>query len=312
MADALTAQSGVPAIRGRVWGGPTAGYRRFLAPALVIVTGLTILPILFTVALSLTSLSYTSTRPTRFVGLGNYAQLFQDERFVASLWQSAILIFGPVIVQMILGFLLALVMNERLPGLGWLRVIFIVPMFFPPIVMGLMWKVLFTPQLGGINYYLGLVGIESPAWLADPTLALAAIVIAAVWGWTPFVAVMFYTAMQTFPGELYEAARIDGASWTQRVRYVTLPLLKNTALVVLIFRIMEALAIFPIIFVMTSGGPAGGTETVNYYAFVAGFNFLKVGYASAIILSFLVLLVAILAPATNILLRSLALEGERR
>lgn len=286
-----------------------SGYRRFLAPAIIIIAALTIVPILFTIGLSMTNISYVSPRPTRFIGLDNYFQLFRDERFLSSLWQSAILIFGPVGLQLILGFFLALVMSERLQGLGWLRVIFIVPMFFPPIVMGLMWKVLFTPQLGGVNYYLSLIGIAGPTWLSEPATAMIAIIIAATWGWTPFVAIMFFTAMQTFPRDLYEAARIDGATWTQQIKFVTLPLLKETALVVLVFRIMEALAIFPIIFVMTSGGPAGSTETVNYYSFVSGFTFLKVGYASAMILSFLALLVMLLAPATNLLLRSIETDG---
>lgn len=276
---------------------------------MLIVTGLTIIPILFSIGLSMTSLSYISTKPTSFVGLDNYIKLIGDERFLNSLWQSAILIFGPVALQIILGFCLALVMAERLVGLGWLRVIFIVPMFFPPIVMGLMWKVLFTPQLGGINYYLSTIGISGPTWLSEPNTAIVAIIIAAVWGWTPFVTIMFFTAMQTFPRDLYEAARIDGATWTQQIRFVTLPLLKETALVVLVFRIMEALAIFPIIFVMTSGGPAGATETVNYYSFVSGFTFLKVAYASAMILSFLAILVIILAPATNVLLNNIDSEG---
>lgn len=273
---------------------------------------LTILPIIFTIGLSLSSLSYSSTRATSFVGLGNYLQLLRDERFLDSLWQSAILVFVPVALQIIFGFCLALVMAERLKGLGWLRVIFIVPMFFPPIVMGLMWKVLFTPQLGGINYYLSTIGITGPTWLSEPSTAMIAIIVAAVWGWTPFVTIMFFTAMQTFPRDLYEAARIDGASWTQQIRFVTLPLLKETAMVVLVFRIMEALAIFPIIFVMTSGGPAGATETVNYYSFVSGFTFLKVAYSSAMILSFLAILVIILAPATNVLLRNIETEGGRK
>lgn len=281
-----------------------AGYRRFLAPAMVVILGLTLVPILFTIALSTYSLSYTSTRAPRFVGLDNYIRLLGDERFLNSLWQSVILIAVPVILQLIFGFLLALVMHERLRGMGWLRVIFMVPMFIPPIVMGLLWKTLFTPQLGGINYYLGTIGIDAPVWLSEPHTALAAIIIAATWGWTPFVAIMFYTAMQTFPKDLYEAARIDGATWTERVRYVTLPLLRETAVVVVVFRVMEALAIFPIIFVMTSGGPAGSTETVNYYSFVAGFTSLKVSYAASMILSFFAILVVILAPATNLLLRS--------
>lgn len=279
---------------------------------MIIIMVLTILPIIFTIGLSMSSLSYSSTRATSFVGLGNYLQLLRDERFLDSLWQSAILVFVPVALQIIFGFCLALVMAERLKGLGWLRVIFIVPMFFPPIVMGLMWKVLFTPQLGGINYYLSTIGITGPIWLSESSTAMIAIIVAAVWGWTPFVTIMFFTAMQTFPRDLYEAARIDGASWTQQIRFVTLPLLKETALVVLVFRIMEALAIFPIIFVMTSGGPAGATETVNYYSFVSGFTFLKVAYSSAMILSFLAILVIILAPATNVLLRNIETEGGRK
>lgn len=286
-----------------------AGYHAFLTPALVAIIGLTILPLLFSVGLSLTSLSYVNTRAARFIGLENYVQLFSDPRFLVSLAQSAILIFGPLVFQLAFGFMLALVMNERLPGLGWLGTIFILPMFFPPVVMGLIWKVLFTPQLGGVNYYLGLIGIEGPLWLAEPTYALTSIVIATVWGWTPFVALMFYAAMQTFPRELYEASHIDGATWLQQIRFVTLPLLKQTALVVIVFRIMEGLAIFPIIFVMTAGGPAGSTETSNYYAFVTGFEFMKVGYASSIILTFLAILLVILLPATRMLLAQS--EGEK-
>lgn len=288
-----------------------SGYRRFIIPAMVIIAVLTILPILTTVTLSLTSLSYLNTRPTAFIGFQNYADLFKDQRFLASLWQSAILIFGPLPFQLVFGFFLALTMNERLPGMGWLRLIFIIPMFFPPIVMGLMWKIMFTPQLGGINYYLSILGIQGPLWLGQPFYALISICIAAIWGWTPFVAVMFYTAMQTFPKDLYEASRIDGATWLQQLRFVTLPLLRETALVVIVFRIMEALAIFPIIFVMTSGGPAGSTETANYYAYTAGFQFLKIGYASSIILTFLAILFVILAPATRLLLRKVGAEGER-
>ena len=280
------------------------GYRVFLMPALIVIILLTIVPLLFSLGLSVTSLSYMSTRATRFVGLENYTDLIGDPRFIASLWQSGVLIFGPLVFQLVFGFMLALVMNERLPGMGWLRTIFILPMFFPPVVIGLIWKVLFTPQLGGVNYYLGLIGIEGPLWLAEPAFALTSIVVATVWGWTPFVAIMFYAAMQTFPRDLYEAAHIDGASWLQQIRFITLPLLRNTALVVIVFRIMEGLAIFPIIFVMTAGGPAGSTETTNYYAFVTGFEFMKVGYASSIILTFLAVLLIILAPSTRLLLAS--------
>lgn len=304
MTDATSAPAPDAALLRRARVRPNRGYRRFLVPAVVTIIVLTIVPLIFSVGLSMTSLSYSSIRGPRFIWFENYLDLFGDARFLASLWQSAILIFVPLIFQLVFGFMLALVMNERLPFLGWLRVIFIIPMFFPPIVMGLLWKVLFTPQLGGVNHYLELVGISGPAWLSDPTLALASISIAAVWGWTPFVTIMFYTAMQTFPSDLYEASRIDGATWVQRIRFVTLPLLRTTAMVVIVFRIMEGLAIFPIIYVMTSGGPAGSTETTNYYAYITGFEFLKVGYASSIILTFLAILVVILAPWTRLVLKN--------
>ena len=272
-------------------------YRRFVIPSLLLLLLLTLIPILMTFGLSLSSLSFSSAAPTGYVGLRNYLRLFEDARFINSIRVSILLIAIPVALQMLFGFLIALVMSQQLKGLGWLRLIFVAPMVLPPIVMGLMWKVLFTPQLGGINYFLSLVGLEGPSWLTEPNWALTAIIITALWGWTPFVALMFLTAMETFPKELYDAASIDGASWFQTVRHIMIPLLKPTATVVLVFRIIEALAIFPIIFVVTGGGPAGSTETVNYYAYVNGFNFLKIAYASAIIFIFFLLLVSLITPA---------------
>ena len=276
-------------------------YFGFTLPTLVVLGALTLLPILVTFGLSLTSLSYTRPGPLRFIGFQNYERLLHDDRFLNSISTSLILIFVPVALQMMVGFVVALIMHERLPGMGWLRLIFIAPMVMPPIVMGLMWKVLYTPQLGGINYFLGLVGVTGPAWLVQPQWALVAIILTALWGWTPFVALMLLASMETFPSELYEAARIDGATWVQTVRYITMPLLRPAALVVLVFRIIEALAIFPIIFVVTGGGPAGATETLNYYAYVSGFNFLNVAYASAIIVVFFFLLAILTTPATRII-----------
>ena len=283
-------------------------YLRFSSPTFLAIMLLTMVPIVVTVGLSLTSLSYSSASPTRFIGLRNYERLFEDARFLSSIPTTLIFIIVPVAIQLVLGFVIALVMNERLPWMGWLRFIFVAPMVLPPIVMGLMWKVLFTPQLGGINYFLSLVGISGPSWLTDPPWAVVAVILTALWGWTAFVALLFLTAMESFPTELYEAASIDGATWFQSVRHVTLPLLRPTALVVLVFRIIEALAIFPIIFVLTNGGPAGATETVNYYAYVSGFNQLRVAYAAAIITLFFALLVLLILP----MMRSLMQDVQER
>ena len=272
-------------------------YLKYLAPTMLVIFLLTLVPIAVTVGLSLTSLSYRSAKPTEFVGLQNYVRLFSDDRFLNSIPISIILIVVPVAVQLVFGFIVAIVMNEKLPWMGWLRLVFVAPMVLPPIVMGLMWRILFTPQLGGVNYFLSLIGVAGPNWLSNPAFALVAVIVAAVWGWTPFVGLMFLTSMQTFPVDVYEAARIDGASWSQSIRYITLPLLRPTIFVVGVFRVIEALAIFPIIFILTNGGPAGATETVNFYGYVSGFNFLRVGYASAIMVFFFAMLMLITAPS---------------
>ena len=284
---------------------PNRAYVKFLMPSMLVIFILTLFPIAVTVFLSLTSLSYTSARPTRFLGIDNYLRLLHDERFLHSLPVTIILIVVPVALQLILGFIIAVVMNEKLPFMGWLRFVFVAPMVLPPIVMGLMWRILYTPQLGGVNYFLSLAGIGGPAWLTDPKWALVAIVIAAVWGWTPFVGLMFLAAMQSFPEELYEAAVIDGATWVQTIRHITLPLLRPTIMVVGVFRVIEALAIFPIIFIVTNGGPAGATETVNFYGYISGFNNLRVGYSSAIIVVFFVLLLLMIAPSIRFLLKNM-------
>jgi ABC-type sugar transport system permease subunit len=146
--------------------------------------------------------------------------------------------------------------------------------------------------LGGIDYLSDIFGLPSVDWLSYPSTAFWAVVIAAVWEWTPFVTLMYLATLEGLPQEPFEAARIDGASIFQILRHVTLPLLRPTTYVILFFRIIEALAIFPLIFVMTSGGPAEATEPTNYYAFISAFDYLKIGYASSMIVLFFALIIA--------------------
>ncbi len=284
-------------------------YFKYLTPSIVVLLLLTLVPIFFTLYLSTSSLSFSSPRPMRLIGLQNFSRLLDDERFLHSLPVSVLFIIVPVVIQLILGFIVAVIMNEKLPGMRWLRFVFVAPMVLPPIVMGLIWRILFTPQLGGVNYFLSLAGIDGPGWLTDPSWAMVAIVVVAVWGWTPFMGLMFLAAMQSFPEELYEAAVIDGATWVQSVRYMTFPLLKPAITFIGILRSIEALGIFPIIYIVTNGGPAGATETVNFYGYVSGFNHLRVGYASAIIVVYFVLLLLIIVPTMRFFLRNFQAEA---
>ena len=140
------------------------------------------------------------------------------------------------------------------------------------------------------NYFLSLIGINGPDWLSAPGSALCAVVICSVWTSTPFVALMYYATLGTVPDMYYEAASIEGATWWQCLCLVIMPFLKPITGVILLFRLLEALAIFPMIFVLTGGGPAGATEPINFYAYVTGFNYLKIDYAATLIVLFFVIL----------------------
>jgi multiple sugar transport system permease protein len=184
--------------------------------------------------------------------------------------------------QLLLGLAAALLLNSRLRFLEAMRALFIIPMVLPPIVVAIMWKVLFTPDISVLNWVLGLLGLPQPAWLAHPQLALPAIIIADIWEWFPFTLLMLLAALQMIPAEPLEAARIDGAGAWQVFRYVVLPLLRPAIVITILFRLIESVKAFPLIFVMTGGGPGTVTEATNYYAFLQGFNYSLVGYSAAI------------------------------
>lgn len=269
---------------GRGW----AGARRrvfvaFLVPSMAVLVVVTILPLIYLVATSFTPLDLTNPGSLRFAGLLNYEQLIGDRRFWNSVWVQIRLSFWTVSLQLVIGFGLALFLNTRLTSLELARSAFIVPMVLPPVVVALIWKILFTPDVSMLNWALGLLGLPQPAWLADPTLALWAIIIADVWEWFPFVMLMMLAALQMLPDEPLEAARLDGASPGQIFRYVTLPLLRPALLVAVLFRLIDSVKAFPHIFIMTGGGPGVATEVTNFYAYLQGFSYTYVGFSSAII-----------------------------
>jgi ABC-type sugar transport system permease subunit len=145
--------------------------------------------------------------------------------------------------------------------------------------------------LGGFGWVADILGLPSIDWLSHPSAAYWAVIMAAVWVWTPYVILMYSAALESLPKEPFEAAKIDGASIFQTLYHVTLPLLKPVTYIILFFRILEAMAIFPIIYTMTSGGPAQATEPTNYLVFQNAFHYYKIGYAAAMMLVFFVLLI---------------------
>jgi multiple sugar transport system permease protein len=255
-----------------------------LSPALAVLAVVTIVPFLFLFSTSLTPLNLA--RPATWwdfsAPLANFVELLDDHRFLNSLGVQLRLSVFTVGFQLLLGLAAALLLNSRLRFLEALRALFIIPMVLPPIVVAIMWKVLFTPDISVLNWVLGLLGLPQPAWLAHPSLALPAIIIADVWEWFPFTLLMLLAALQMIPAEPLEAARIDGAGAWQVFRHVVLPLLRPAIVVTVLFRLIESVKAFPLIFVMTGGGPGTVTEATNYYAFLQGFNYSLIGYSAAI------------------------------
>lgn len=255
-----------------------------LSPALAVLAVVTIAPFLFLFSTSLTPLNLA--RPATWwdfsAPLANFVELLDDHRFLNSLGVQLRLSVFTVGFQLLLGLAAALLLNSRLRYLEGMRALFIIPMVLPPIVVAIMWKVLFTPDISVLNWALGLLGLPQPAWLAHPRLALPAIIIADVWEWFPFTLLMLLAALQMIPAEPLEAARIDGAGAWQVFRHVVLPLLRPAIVVTVLFRLIESVKAFPLIFVMTGGGPGTVTEATNYYAFLQGFNYSLIGYSAAI------------------------------
>lgn len=260
----------------------------FLGPSLAVLVLVTILPLAFLVATSLTPLDMSNPASLRWSGLANYRELARDGRFWNSVWVQAQLSFWTVSLQLVIGLAVALLLNGRMKLLGLVRATFIVPMVLPPVVVALIWKVLFTPDISILDWALGLLGLPQPAWLVDPRFALWAIIIADVWEWFPFVMLLLLAALQMLPDEPLEAARLDGASRGQVFRYVVLPLLKPAIAVAAVFRLIDSVKAFPHIFIMTGGGPGTATEVTNFYAYLQGFSYTYVGYASAVIVVMLV------------------------
>ncbi len=270
-------------------------FRSMSAPALLLLAVLTVLPIVFLFTLSFTSWSILVPGSFKF-SLVNYAErMFSDQSFIHSLKVTFYYIVVNTFFQMTLGFLIAFLLF-RYTKLRFLRATMVIPMLVPPAVVGLMWKMMLIPNLGGLDYYLGLIGIPAIDWLGNPATALAAVTIASVWEWTPFVIVVMLAGLDSLPKAPIEAAIMDGANTIRIVFYVIIPLLKPIILVVLLLRIIESLAILPVVFMMTGGGPARATEAINLYAYHVGLEFLDIGYAASILVAFIFILLIFCTP----------------
>lgn len=226
---------------------------------------------------------YNSQQNTwRWIGFGNYSQLFSDPEFWHTVEHTAVFTFGGVALQVVLGTALALFFNQRLRGASLVRGLLIVPMLLTPVVVGLMWRALLNPDWGMLNWIANRIGFHNVQWLSDPGTALRTLIVVDAWQWTPFVFVVVYARLQALPQEVFEAGQVDGANWFQRLRYLTLPLLAPAIAFAAIFRGIDAFRTFDLVYGLTNGGPIQSTATLSFESFRTGFEYLHYGYASAI------------------------------
>lgn len=285
----------------------------FLFPSLVFVCLFTLYPVFESFRLSF--YRQILTLPwlgEKMVGWENYADLLTDPVALASLRTTLIFVAVTVPSELLLGLGMALVMNEAFRGRGLLRAVVLIPWAIPTVVASQMWRFIFNDRYGLFNFVLfGDDTARYLAPLADPHFAMLAIMAAEIWKTAPFAALIILAGLQTIPDELYEAATIDGASSWQKFRHVTLPLLWPALLLALLFRTIDALRVFDLVFVMTQGGPADSTNVLQFYGYKKTFAEGMIGYGSAIAVTvFLVSLV--LALAYLRLLKSERMEGAAR
>jgi multiple sugar transport system permease protein len=252
-------------------------------PALLLILGLGIYPLLSSLALSFQRWELQS-QDHPFVGLENYRQALLDPRVWNAFANTGILVVGSVALEFLLGLGLALLFVGDFRGKRFAMPLLILPVMVVPVVVGLTWRMLWDNQYGAINQMLGwIVGRDvGIIWLAHRDTALFAMIVTDVWQWTPFMFLILLAALSGVNPELYEAASLDGAGWWQALRDISLPGIARIVAVVILLRALDAFKIFDLVFMFTQGGPGTSTETISWYIYQLGFTFFRLGYASAV------------------------------
>jgi multiple sugar transport system permease protein len=255
-----------------------------LVPCFLFVTVFAFYPIIYSFYLSLHKIILGLPGLGQpFVGFENYRELIRDRVAMNALRNTFIFVFVSTFFEIMLGLLIALILNRSFRGRGLVRASILVPWAIPTVVSSQMWRFLFHDKYGLLNFiFFGSDTSAYTAWLASPAAAFAAVIAADVWKTSSFAGLLILAGLQVIPDDLYEAARIDGASSWQQFRRITLPLIKPAVLIALLFRTMDAFRVFDLVFVMTQGGPADSTNVLQFYGYKKIFTEGLMGYGSTI------------------------------
>lgn len=272
----------------------------FLLPAVISLLFIGVLPFLASIFMSFRYINLINpVNYMKFVGLENFISVIMDKRALHSLLITVYYYAACIILETVLALAVSFFLNRQFKGKNLVRGLIIIPMFITPIVVGLVWRMLYDPTSGLINYFLSMAGIGRVDWLGNRHLSLLSIVLVDAWEWTPYLIIIFLAGLDSIPEELMEAALVDGAGRLKAIYYIILPLMRPTIVIGVMLRSLDIIKTFDIIYAMTKGGPGLATETANMYAYILGFNFFDVSKSIAFILILTILITVIFSKAYN-------------
>ncbi|HEX5525533.1 MAG TPA: sugar ABC transporter permease [Pedococcus sp.] len=290
-AESLTTSTSTPG-----WARWANQHRKWLfaAPAMVFVALLIVFPVAWTVYLSLTDAEGSVRAESSFIGFANYIDVLSDtERFWPAVLRTLVFTSGVLLVEVVLGMAIALLLWRPFKGEKWVRVAVLLPLVATPVAVGMMWRLIFDPNIGMANRVLGWFGLGPWPWLAGEHSALPTTMFIDIWQWTPMVVLILLAGLTSLSDEPQEAALIDGATAWQRFRHITLPLLMPTVLVAVLLRGIDALKTFDILY--ATKGKGGGSfhevETLNVYAYGLSFDYNEYGVSSAVLIIFFLIII---------------------
>lgn len=263
----------------------------FPLPALVFIGLLMVFPILYTLYLSFTNWNLTSGVEPAFAGLTSYLRVFSEPRFLHALGRTFTFTVFAVAIEVVLGVAIALILNRAFVGKSVAKLLLLLPLVATPVAVGIVFNLFYDPTIGLLNFALHALGLPQGRWVSSESTVIGSLVLVDVWQWTPMITLIVLAGLAGLSEEPVEAARVDGASDWQILRYVTIPMVMPVILTAMVLRLIDALKTFDIIFAMTGGGPGYASETLNIMGFKYSFEYFRMGQSSVILVAlFLVVL----------------------
>ena len=272
-----------------------------LLPGVLLLVVLTGYPLVNLVRMSVSTIEFAQGREIwTFTPRANFAQLLADEVLRAALVNTVVFVVVSVAVEMVIGLALAIAVAGLARGKRWVRTVLILPILVPPVAIGSMWKLMYNYDFGIFNQALTAVGLAPVNWLGSTSLALASVIVVDIWHWVPFVFLILFAAVEGLPVDLFEAARVDGATRWQVVWWIMIPLLRPAIIVAFLFRTILAFKVFDEVFLLTSGGPGNSTELINLHLYKVFFEHNQLGYGALLSLAVIAAIVAFLLVARRV------------